>query len=277
MGRVFTWEEVSVGKVPTPETITSIAEFLRLKLAANASVAAALLCGSVLHGTHNRRSDVDCVFLFDEDHREQAMGTMSVLYDHAAQQNVVVEFIPMSTEMAKAGLHGIGPLFLEHLQIAANKGGVIKASPLDRIRLRPCTLHGDAMSYLAHKLDKLQKKFIRLGMADAKERAAILQKALEAPAHVARKIIQVFSLVKPESDELFLLMPAYFQLVGKEGHDKLKDLMAMDMYYSSELELQMSNIKDEGRYAEALTTIEEKYPTVVEFVLFNARLLMRGP
>lgn len=266
MGKVFTWGEVERNEVPKPADFDVVVNTIRRTLAYEPSVIMATLFGSVVSGTANIRSDIDCFVFFAPESTPDLISTLHNLHKDAKRQFVSINFVPCDSIIASTHMHLFGPLFREHLIRSAVAGGYIKADVV--LTFAPSiTPQQETEEYLRAKMYRLQEAYTEIAYINDEQRAKILKKSLEAPMHIARKMLGVlgFSLDGTKQEILHKYeLHAPWCLVRH-----LRSLTEVDAMYTRELEHQLHHA-DERAYRDMLQQLAMCHlPETIAFVRGN--------
>lgn len=266
MGKVFTWSEIQSKAVPTAEGFRRTLDMLKNDLAHASSVKTAVICGSVVRGDHTLRSDIDCLVIYDAGRSRSSFAVMQELSMKAAKMFVPVTFIACGTDVAATRMHHLGPSFFEHIARSAHAGGVIKGWPvtvLQENRNKDVELE----AYVRVKLYSLEEQCAEYPSKDPKERAHTLKKMLEAPVHVARKVLGRQSVLKGDSKAA--IVQQYREEMSAELSAHLDALVSLDYEYTEVLGALLEK-PDEAQHADFIGYIEEELPNILAFVKKNA-------
>ncbi len=273
MGRVFSWGEIVRGEVSEIQSFKKVTDEIRTVLASTEGILGAVICGSALLGNATVRSDIDCVVVFARELRTPVLEALQSLHRVASSLYVPIEFIPINSVVAVHGLHTIGSSFAMHLERAARSGGVIKNDPLAFIRFPDRNRHNDpvedVLGYLRHKIGRFEKGLVELPTMDT-ELYRFLQKVLESPIHIARKVM---SLSAPRSfdDSWEGVKEFYPRMVNEELAGVFRALVQEDEKYSWVLGEQLREPHErEGRYTIAFERIKRCAFWALEFAEANA-------
>jgi predicted nucleotidyltransferase len=265
MGKVFTWNEIEQGAVPKLEHFTYVVEQLQRELAVTSSIETAVICGSVVRGDHNRRSDIDCVVIYDPMKERGAFANMQRLSALAAKWAVPLTFVPCCGAVAISRMHHLGPSFFAHIARSAQAGGVIKGWP-PTLR-QDMSKDAELESYLRVKLYSLQEQCAEFPAKTHEQQAHTLKKMLEAPLHVARKTLARISTLKGDSKAS--IRTQYAEEMPQKHADRLEDLLLLDAEYTRALEEQLKT-PDKLEYDALFNYLAEHMVEVIAFVKLNA-------
>src|SRR4030042_353606 len=191
MGRVFSWQEIESGQIPELKNFDLVGEMLRKELSICPAIIGALICGSFLRRDHNRRSDIDCVVLYEWKKRQAAENVLRELAQISSDLNVPLEFVPVDSELAQTPLHHLESTFIDHLIISSrDKAGIIKMNPVSILSFEPSLFIQDTKAYLINKVRRFDKGSINLPVMPSDQLYRLLQKAVEFPVYAARKILR---------------------------------------------------------------------------------------
>lgn len=284
LGRVFSWEEIIEGKVPTRQDFQVIKEVVREKLINNKKVVGALFLGSILRGDFSERSDIDVLVLHDEN----IFSDLTELITFAKKKFVPLQIIPVDIAMARQGIHTLSEgNFIEHLKWAAENGGVIKENPLKFIKIEEIEPKIVLMTTFRVISKAVAKSICELSLYEGEKKMILLAKLLEAPMHI---VTQVIWYKRKENPEVVRekVIESYFEIVRDEKVIRLlQEILNIDKEYSEILKRirkqenikpfsKLENIKPyEVEYKLTLRKIEEIAPKIFEFVKSNTLILGR--
>lgn len=265
MGQVFTWDSIQAGRVPKLESFHRVAADLRETLSNEPAVVSALLFGSVVRGDFNIRSDIDCVVLYETVVQNSAMGAMHHVDRMAHTLHVPIEFMPCDTVLAETRLHHLGTSFIRHLQAAIDTGGLIKGNLVDLLAPTiPATQ--EIESYIKMKMYSMQKSLAKITSFSEERLAEFLKKALEASTHVARKMLIYEDVL--EGDSKREVQARYRETMPPHLGEQFDYLLSVDSWYNMELEFQLKK-PDQEQYSDALASLQQELPKVLEFLRAN--------
>ncbi len=268
MGKVFTWEEVEKGSIPLLESFDEMGELLKRELEGSSVVVSALILGSFLRRDHSVRSDIDVLVIYPFRRRTEAVALLRDLKARAKQLSVPVEFISLDVELAMTPDHHIASTFLEHFRMAARDGGVVKQDPLAFIHSNRNGFREDTRGYLIHKMRTFEKGEVSLLTASEERVFQTIEKALQLPVYVARKMLRCFDVEMPRGDskaEVARLYPA----LGIDGAtDILAEIREMDRTYTTSL-LQQLISPDHEEYERVVENLKSAIPLALEFARKN--------
>ena len=272
MGRVFTYKQIKQRHIPILGDFPVALQVIRQALESHPGVVAGLQCGSVLEGTHNPRSDVDVVVVYQQANFQNVMEDLQRLTAFAWRLHIPVQFIPFSLEAAKVGLHTVSLGFGYHLMHASKHGGIIKSCPISLFKVDANRNKDQVRDYLIHKQEKLMAGLLKMPSMGQSELCRFLQKALEAPVHVARKMLQVKAeMLDYPKKVVWNCYPSRLHIDARRVNLFLR-CMEMDGRYSAELNRQVQE-PNPASYAAMLGALKALVSDVHEFVEMNLNAL----
>lgn len=191
MGKVYEFETIQGGRVPTVDDFSAVKQLVLTGLAAfvnSDEVYGAKVFGSVAKGSPNERSDFDLVVITEEDGSLTALKELFMGVSSASR--VEIEPIVISRVFAKRGFHTIEDLFLDHIRSIPNDGNMVGQNPINVLIPAGLDARIAYKQYLASKLRRLKEGLFTYSELD---RNRVLQRALEAPVNVGRRLLQVLS------------------------------------------------------------------------------------
>lgn len=268
MGSVYTWDDVHRGRVPKYESFGLVVQNIQTRLKACNAVKSAVLCGSVLRGDHNRRSDIDCVVVYETSREAAAMETMRLIAGEAAKLFVPVNFVPVDSELAASSMHHLGRSFLYHIEISSINEGLIKGGLIECLAAT-ITIAEEARSYVRSKTYNLQEGSASFSGFSGERQASYLKKVLESPLHIARKMLHRYDLMGADSKAE--VRDRYGRWANAEIQEPFTRLLELDGWYSEELERQLE-CPDEKRYTKEAwgRIIDIGIPNAIQFARLNA-------
>lgn len=272
MGKVFSWNEIESGEIPQYSDFSTVISKIRQDLETTDGVVGGILCGSVLWNSCNQRSDIDCVVVYDPAKRREVVEVLRGINRTAADLHVPAELIPLDLHIARTPLHHIGLSFAVHLRYATENGGLIKTNPLPLFTFDNASIVEDVRGYLRNKLRRLEKGVIALPTMEVAELHRFLQKVLEAPVHVARKILW-WQKVETPDDAKRTVMRYYPNIASVQERKLFAKITAADNQYTTELLVQLQN-PDKNRYSQTIEGVKDLALDTLEFVRLNALRLV---
>lgn len=262
MGQVFIWEAVRAGRIPRQESFMTVADSARSILKAEPAIKAALLFGSVVRGDFNKRSDVDCLAIYDTTQEERAMRVMHQIASAAHALHVPVNITPCDTVVARTRLHHLGSAFVRHLQAAIEAGGLIKGN-LHALLAPTISVEKEIESYVKMKLYSIQSSYAETPSFSEEQTAKFLGKALESSVHVARKMLIYWGKLQGDSKRE---VQKQFRGIMPANLSRQFDItLRLDARYSEDLEQQLAG-PDEKVYQAAINALLLGVPAAIRFL-----------
>jgi len=268
MGKVFSWSEIVEGKVPEQQSFANVAKTVRRELKSADGVVGGIICGSILWNNWSKRSDLDCVVVYDPEKRRDVVMTLQEINRFATGLYVPVEMIPLDTSIIKTPMHHIRYSFMVHLRHAIENGGLIKEDLLALFSFDGITAIEDVCGYVRNKLRTVEKGANLLPTMSDPDRCRFLQKVLEAPMHIARKMLWLEG-VELLDDRKQTVAQHYATVAGAREHELFEKVLAVDERYTAELHSQLQH-PARDRYLRAIEEIQELVWDTLEFVRLNA-------
>lgn len=267
LGKVFSWDEIKDNKVPQLESFSTVTKCVKNKLETTDGIIGSILCGSILFNKYTVRSDIDCVVIYDPSQRRNVVKTLRNIHQAAKALYVPVELIPLDIHTISTPLHHIEPSFAAHLQCAVENGGIIKRNPLPLFSFENINPDENVLGYFRNKLRKLEKGISEIPTMES-ELYRFLQKVLEAPGHVARKILW-WNKVQIPNDSKQEVIRHYPQIASTQELELFIKLIEADDKYTKELLRQLQQL-NENRYQQTIKDVKNIVWDTLEFVRLNA-------
>lgn len=270
MGRIFSYEEITANQVPTARDFAAGRQDIIETVSSCEDILGAIMCGSIIHGTSNARSDIDVAFFY---HETPAVATaMKGLRARSLRRNLDLSLIPIEAEMAQTNFHAITASFRQHLEMMAAAGGLVKQDFTGRIKPWQSE-RDDLTAYLSHKWRYFNKRLNKIDFMDpgSPKRLETVQKALELGPHIARKMLSLWG-VEMVSDSKADVIAAYCSLAPRGLSEQIVSLARIDQWYTAELERQLRR-PDRPKYLEVLRQLGIAPPAAYGFLRANIMLL----
>lgn len=282
MGRVFTSSEVRKKQVAWSENILDHTDRLRQLLDSKLFVGS-LIFGGSLAPTPSVRTDLDFLAIYHDGCGSKAHEVIRGASQKAARDFVQLDPIIIDATSAEAGHHTISMPFLRYLAWAEMEYGHIRRNPLKHFRFEdPKSDPADEiLPYLRRKLYKLEKGLATLPAMDELSRCRFLQKVLELPTQVARKVLWWLSVTHGLEHNLLSedkeAIRAAYLLQPKGTDDKkinklFKGLTAQDLEYSAFLNCQLARFHL-AQYDTYLHHLESLVEGAIKLVALNLLLI----
>lgn len=270
MGKVFTWKEVVRKRVPRPEDFRLVIDEARGFFAGEESIVGAAVFGSVIRGDCNIRSDVDCFVLYDHTQEREAFRVLQSVTAVASLHRVPLTCIPCDTLLAATHMHHIGSSLRRHLGKSMRIGGLLKGDPLRHI-VGVRSSEKEVEEYLRFKLYGIQEAFGEVRTFSEEKFVSYLKKMLEAPVHVARKVLEHQGLL--DGDSKREVLASYVKHMERGLSDQLRSLVMLDTLYTTVL-LQQLEHPDESDYRVFLQVLLSNSENVIAFIRANSMFLV---
>jgi predicted nucleotidyltransferase len=272
MSVVYTWKQVLGREVPEKADYDAVLNEVRVACSVEGAIIAALALGSVVRGDYTpHRSDLDVLVVYHEGKESRAVKCLNALVVLAQERYVALKLIPCDHLIAESRLHFFGPSFMKHLAHSASIGGVLKGDVIEQFA-PSVTANEEIESYLRHKLYRLESIHARSAALKEDDKTRFLEKLLEAPIHVARKML-TYCGTPADPDTKREVAQCYEDVMPTQLGEELCELVALDAGYSEELERQLVE-PDEDRYRQHLDMIHLNAGRIITFVRHNILHLM---
>lgn len=198
MARVFTYNQIERGEVPTTKDFAHTREVFEeyaQDAIAEGTIASAVIFGSVALGRANRRSDFDCMVVPVDDSQEayEAAGEVQMYTEDLTNNRVQVNAILHSRSRLASGAHEIDRFFGSH--ITASNSIVVGENPADYIQFADIPARDIVLSYIRQKKRRIQ-------LANSSQEAAsilAMERMLELPNAIARKALRAIDELEESS------------------------------------------------------------------------------
>lgn len=268
MGKVYSWPDIKAHRVPHRRSFPVVVRQVRKAFQEEDAILGGLVCGSVVRGDHTRRSDLDVVVVYNAGVEQRVMKLLQQLTALAGERHVPLEFVPCDSRTAATRFHDFGPAFRTHLAASAVRGGIIKDNPLSMFDTDGDNLHVEVESYIRKQLLRLEKGLTKYPSMTLEQKCAFLQKALEAPAHVARKVLHRIDAMPKTGDSKWAIVDAYAEVMPQGLAAHCRKLVNDDAWYTEKLLRQLKR-PDREDYQETWEVLEHMPYGVLKFVRDN--------
>lgn len=269
MGQIFSLDAIVNRRIPQKESFLHVARMMRATLVDEDAIVCALLFGSIVRGDYNIRSDADCLIVYKAEKEAAAMRTMQEITVSAKELYVPVQFTPCDTHIARTRLHHLGTSFVRHLQASLSRQGEIGAEikgRIDGLLSKSISERDEIEGYIRMKMYKLQSSFAKITSMSDDEYVGYLQKLLEAPVHVARKMLIYEDVL--DGDSKSEVAERYRETMPAQLADQFDILLGFDRWYNGVLVDQIRN-PDYGRYRDTLAKLGHQSTQVLGFLRSN--------
>ncbi len=207
MGKVFTAEEIGAGHIPEPGAHLKAAQFIVQQLfydqlAFNpggnlffeSGISSGMVYGSTVHGTANIRSDLDILIIHHPDWTETLDVVHDVFQQVENQYHVPIEANIISAEDALSNNNTIDPVFLSYLKEAEANPEFSWGWPVtDFLGLQvPKYNQMDLARVVRRYIGAKSSSFGKALASDTELDAHKIQRALELPKNLGRKVLSMF-------------------------------------------------------------------------------------
>jgi len=237
-------------------------------LASCGEVIGAVICGSVLRNDFDLRSDFDCLVVYRPEDHEKISLLLQRIVITAREKYIPLKLIPIDSQIARTPLSHIGPLFIDHLQWAAENGGAIKKNPLKLFASGHKTLSEDIEGYFRDKLRRIGEGLVELPAMNDLEMYLFLQKTLEAPLRIARAYLEWRGIAIPSGLKREIA-EQYVKNANNQRVEQFKKLVAADQEYSADLARQVKK-PDQASYERTIEKIKKITWQTFDFIRLNA-------
>jgi len=188
MGKIYSWERIENGNIPTPDQFSCAKRFVLDELLkfVPEDIYGAKVFGSVAKNSPSNRSDFDLLVLINN---EGVFGELNNLVQEIKKETEVeVEPLVLTIDQAKQGLHTIDPNFYRHFQKIPNEGNLVGSDPLNMVQPFSESQEKFLIDYLRQKL----RRFNQGGFDSSEtEELNLIQRVLESPIAIGRKVISL--------------------------------------------------------------------------------------
>ncbi|HEX5448275.1 MAG TPA: nucleotidyltransferase domain-containing protein [Candidatus Saccharimonadales bacterium] len=303
MGRVFSPEQIRDDHIPEPGAHTRAGRFVLETLFEPPglwlpiddasrqlnydvdrkirSIESGMVYGSTALGTANLRSDLDVLITYYHSH-PQALATLRETFEQAEDQfKVPVEhhIVPV-TALSNPLTHTIDPLFATHLRDVQRQENPRWSYNWPMHGYHGITINEQQVRALAIRYCGTKRRQFINGLVDYRDSSnyAIMQRALELPAAIGRKVLAATdgpeavdqSLLQNKSEILGMLLDRYnssrIEWMG-EPDKALADLAELDYEYS---DLLISTIGGETSLDEYSKWLESHYLKALDLAIHVA-------
>lgn len=268
MGRVFRYSDVAAKRIPQDADFRAGKADIWQTMQECEDVIGAIVAGSIIHGTHNLRSDIDLVIYY----RDTAAARQAIagLRQRCADRHLDLAIILVDTVIAQTRFHTISYGFYQHLSNVVQQGGLIKQNFLPLLRTDYYDAYTDASEYLSFKLRYVGKAIDDLHTVDMEDKRHIevLTKGLEVAVNSVRSLLDLKG-VELVDDSKAGVIQAYKRLAPAGLSELLEKLVEVDRAYTQILKQQLEAPNREV-YAQHIQFIADTLPMAKHFIRQNA-------
>jgi hypothetical protein len=283
MGRVVKYLEIS--GLPKKEDFSKALVKLRSNLKeakVEGIMKGALVYGSAAAGTANIRSDIDCLVLSIDGHKQRMNRILSNTYNYSLWElNVPIQFIHVTEAEVSGGLHSVSAPTLVHLNLIKNSKCIIGDDPRTYIH-PPDTLRASSINYLSFTLNNLNRMSLELKYhrkLEDEQYFKTLQKTLDKPPNTARMLLYCAKKIPKkngmQADTKPEVCKRYMRLFPKQLGRALRHIMQVDAAYTEMLTRGREISLNVSDYCSMLRKIEETLPHSISFVEKNLKFLLK--
>ncbi len=271
MGRFFTTDEVLAKHVPTLGSFYSVVRDLKKTVLQDDQILAAMVYGSSAYGSQNIRSDIDCLIIYDWSQRPTA--TINALRRRAAVEHIQLNITCQDNKFTEPALTHIRPIFLDHLK-KVPQHMILKGDPLGFFHQGEQNRVADVLEYIRSKVRMFEELEL---VPDRHDYTRKLQKMMDTPVHVARKILYLICPERMTTDHKLYVGSMYSAVeeLPNEAGSLLRSILGIDAHYTRILEDTVRTEYSEyyDAHGEALLEVEHQYDRCFEFVRSNGLYL----
>lgn len=269
MGRVYTWHQIEAEQVPVGADFDWVLRTLQHEFIVNSDILGAAVCGSVKRGDFDIRSDLDCFVLYSKSRELEVFARLQDLSKQAADRHVPLSFIPCDSILSSTRMHHVGPAFLAHLERSASDGLLVKGD-VSQFVAQSVPTKEELEWYVRVKMYTLQEGCAAVTTYSEERLVSYLRKLLEAPLHVARKVLAYQGVLT--NDAKAVVRRKYLAVMPSSLSEQFMVLLSLDAEYSAELVRQLS-VPNEKLYQSFLSHLIGEVPLVLEFIRSNLLFL----
>ena len=275
MGRVFSYEEITEGNLPTADTFDSAQQVFSELVASGVDkgwLDGAFVYGSVALGLANRRSDFDA-FLALTDSTPKAYGAAKELINTVlGNSNRTIPIVPIvqPRQALETGRHEMDRFFGQHL---SSEFRLVQGNdPADYISYAPNPASEILASYLFQKRRRITNAYTSSLPLDFRDGNGI-QRMLELPSAVGRKVLQAFAeagyiaeAVDKSADKTAVLAHTYALLINEGAGEGFDELVRLDGVYYDLLAETLSGSVTKETYEDEIKELHAKMPIAISWL-----------
>jgi predicted nucleotidyltransferase len=271
MGRIFSYEDISAGLVPTPGDFNVAATvFLEESELAiqEGLVDGAFVYGSVALGVAGTRSDFDA--LVSMTNRPEAYDAVATIIDsirEATNETIPTSPIVQRRRALEHGRHEMDRFFGKHL--ASTERLIVGNDPAEYIRFSPRSAADIFSDYVFHKKRTLSTARTSGSYLDTTEGNGI-QRMLELPPAIGRKALQALAevghtdqTVERTADKAEVKRQAGAIMADLGIEEDYKQLIETDNQYSALLQEALKGNVTRDDYEDALRDLHSRIPSAI--------------
>ena len=278
MGRVFSYESIESGQVPSPEDFNravSIFTNLTELEVQRGTIDGSFIYGSVANGTPNYRSDLDTFIALTDNRPKYYAAVRGIIRGLITETNNTIPVVPIiQTKAALAeGSHELDRFFGRHL---VGEHRIVQGNdPAQYMQFANWPSSQILAFYLFQKRRRLAHTYTSVEPLDVDEGG--LQRMLELPVALGRKILQAtaeVSEVPPDTVEAVeksadkpLILDESRKLFADHGVDSgFEDLIASNRDYNAVLGRALTGSVGEIAYNDVIKSLHAKLPQAIAWL-----------
>lgn len=275
MGRIFSYEEIRSGKVPTPDDFEMAKDVFCGIVQAEVEVGhfdGGFIHGSVAAGSNNLRSDFDSLVALTDDNsiNYQAARSLSQMIRQLTNDSIPIDVIPRTKLVLLEGRHDIDRFFGQHL--SCEDRIVCGNDPSEYISYQKISAKDILAGYLFHKKRRMAEAYTSVDPLDIGRGG--IQRMLELPNAVGRKTLQALAEVQGLSNEQ-LGRSANKESLSQLGHDLFEkyeiaegfdSLVSANSYYNEILAETLAGEIEKSDYEQVIRELHGCLPSAVKWV-----------
>ena len=100
MGKVFSWEEIVKNEVPLLHSFSEVVSLCK-ELSQCPGIIGGIICGSVLRGDYDLRSDLDCLILYRSEQAKKILLLLQEIVSLATKKIFLLSLFLLMTRWLK--------------------------------------------------------------------------------------------------------------------------------------------------------------------------------
>ena len=191
MGKIYDYSDIANHNIPCPKDFALTKQLILEGLSAQVEkgeVLGAKVFGSVALGKPSVRSDFDLVVIL-EDEKANA-GLIDCVERVHEKTHVEIEPVAISKSFAEQGLHNIDRLYYGHIISVPSDGNEVGQPIVSILKPLSTPIVEVHKQYLTQKVRRFRSG---LFTHSESQKNQTLQRALEAPANIGRRMLQTLS------------------------------------------------------------------------------------
>jgi hypothetical protein len=260
MGKVYEFSEIANNRVPKTEDFLKAKELVLKELSnfvKSGEIYGAKVYGSVAKGTPNERSDFDLVIIAETDSCSDALRqVIDGIFD---ETHVDIDPISIKKSFALRGFHSIDEPFLRHIKSINNNGNIVGNDPLDVLKPFDLPITKVHEEYFAQKVRRLKEGLFTNSEID---RHRVLQRALEAPVNIGRRLLDALPCLgypfDLKDDSKQAVIKSFQEIFGNTKLlDGFKSLTEQDKQYTLFLKDTLKGLVSRSEYESKISALSK--------------------